>query len=122
MIRRQSLQIFLRRAWAFLAFVGLIGASLERLIPDVHDGDVPTTQIADIDGDHSAGSTDHGLPNEPASHPVPHIYHCGHAHGLAVRATTESNARLTAARDVVDSPSDNLVSVSIQPHQRPPIA
>jgi hypothetical protein len=88
----------------------------------VHDGDAAAMQVADAGAEHSLGDDHQDLPNAPASHPVPHTDHCSHAHGLAVGAANDSDSRLTVAHDCVDSPSDNLVSVSIQPHQRPPIA
>jgi hypothetical protein len=108
---------------AVVAVLGVLVASVERFLPDVHDGDATATQMAAGGVGHGVpAAPDGGAPSDPASHPVPHADHCAHAHGLAVDRGNGGVSEVVAVSSPPDTASDILASVSIRPHQRPPIA
>ena len=121
--RRKPLRFLLRRACAFIALLGVLVASVERFLPDVHDGDAAATSIVDGARDHSAPAfSGGGAPSHPASHQLPHVDHCAHAHGLALDRGSAPAPEFNAVSGPPDTPSDSLASVSMRPYQRPPIA
>ena len=122
--RRVPLRSLLRRACAFIALLGVLVASVERFLPDIHDGDAAATSVAGDARGHSAPAVcgGDGLPSHSTPHQLPHADHCAHAHGLALARGTDSAKEFAALSDPLDTACDSLASVSMRPHQRPPIA
>ena len=113
----------IRRGASFLALLGLMSASLEMLVPDVHDGDVPTEVATASDtpapSDDAPARTPPGIPSP--THAA-HIDHCAHSHLLdagtkVCYAQVESHPPMPAMPTVL-----RPASVSLSPDQRPPIA
>ena len=119
--RHQPLRFLLRRVFALVALFGVLLASVERFLPDVHDGDVVSTQVVDAGSEHCVPGATDCAPSDK-SHDVPHADHCAHAHGLAVDRGTDETRAVAPVTDPPDTAADALASVSIRPHQRPPIA
>lgn len=115
----------IRQALACVALLGVCLAPIESLIPDAHDGDAVVTTNT------SGGITDSSRldGSAPAEESLPsgqqhafHMDHCSHAHSLGLgplRARDFGAGLELAPSDIVRSAP---ASVSIEPHQRPPIA
>ena len=112
----------IRRGASFLALLGLMSASLEVLVPDVHDGDVPievATTNNPAPSDDAPARTPPGIPSP--THAA-HIDHCAHSHlldaGMKVcYAQVESPPPMPAMPTLL-----RPASISLSPDQRPPIA
>lgn len=118
--RLQPLRSLLRRVCALIALFGVLVASVERFLPDVHDGDVVATQAVDAGIEHCAPAVP-GAPSDKSPN-VPHADHCAHAHGFAVDRATFQAQPVAAVTDPLDTTADLPASVSMRPYQRPPIA
>jgi hypothetical protein len=110
----------------------LVTSWFEIAIPDVHDGDVATLQVAASESlgtpyaahatdDGSTSSSRHELPTD-GPHQI-HIDHCGHSHVVA------TPRQVILPRDVMVSigraawpPTELFASISLAPRLRPPIA
>lgn len=110
----------MRRGAALLALLSFF-APLELLLPGAHDKDAVAAQLD--------GSTVSGPQDDHQSVPVPtpehraHVDHCAHAHLLALSLReTVPGARVPPGGLMFDTSTPTLKSVSVQPHQRPPIA
>ena len=106
-----------RLVGAALIMAGVLSGSLERLLPDVHDGDGSgaATFVAAAGSHTPAPAPEH----DPTS---PHICHCLHVHvaDLAI-------ASVVAPEKPATAPHPTLVmrrppSASLSPALRPPIA
>ena len=113
----------IRRGASLLALLGLMSASLEMLVPDVHDGDVPVELTTSTDNpSHSDDASDRAPADLPSPSHAAHIDHCAHSHLLdagmkACYAPVESHGPIPAM-PISLRPS----SISLSPDQRPPIA
>lgn len=113
-----------RRLAALFALSCVVAMPFEVVAPDVHDVDTEATPVVRTsDQGHSpaksGGSQDERVPLP--SHPG-HVDHCTHAH-LLVLGVTEAASQASLVRSrVPDARSALPRSVSLSPHQRPPIA
>ena len=114
-----------RRLAAFLALLGVLGARVEHMIPDVHDGDAtPSETIVSALGGSDVGDGPANSQHAPESAPVHlvHVDHCGHAHMVSLGAPETSAEPPIHGSARFDTATPFLSSVSLSPHSRPPIA
>lgn len=110
-----------RRVAALLVAILVAGTQSEIALPDSHDGDVATAQLAGSgsDGEQSLEPLDtHG--SSPA-HAV-HVDHCSHAHVFASGDEPEIATAVQTGSDRPVAATPRLSSVATPPLSRPPIA
>lgn len=135
MTRPRVSQRRLIRAFGALAVMfGIVFAPIEHLLPDAHDGDATTTErsalasgVAVMTGVESPAAA-----SAPASDPTgtprhapdggAQVDHCAHAHLLALQSSARAFTECVPEPEPFDLSSLRLSSVSLAPHQRPPIA
>lgn len=104
-----------RLVGATLIMAGVLGGGLERLLPDVHDGDGSGSATFLAGAESHAPAPTH----DPAS---PHICHCLHVHvadlSVATMTELEQPATVTHPTLVMRRPP----SAPLSPALRPPIA
>ena len=114
----------LRRFAALLAALGLVLYWGESAVADVHDGDAAATSVEQHTSVENASESSH-LPSDPGpSHDSnsPHTCHCTHVHAPGLPITIRPQPKSFVAPQahwLSDSPP---VSVSPEPHFRPPVA
>lgn len=94
---------------------------IEPLLPDAHDDDAVAAALAD--GSLTTPGGHHESPSAPTPEHRTHVDHCSHGHLLTIGTSEHAPSRCELpAGEVFDTSSPRLQSVSIPPHQRPPIA
>lgn len=120
MRRRRAPRLF--RAAALLAALGVILGWMEIAMPDVHDGHGGA--------EDEAGAwvhLSHGHPPAPSEDPghapqAPHTCHCIHVHATALPAAAGASPRPASHHPDFSSTERVLVSITPEPHFRPPVA
>lgn len=97
-------------------------APMEPVLPGAHEA---VTVAAQLDG--ATVSSLQSNTNQPVPVPAPehhtHLDHCAHTHLLALGfGESVPGPRVPRGGNGFDTSSPTLTSVSVQPHQRPPIA
>ncbi|HWE42471.1 MAG TPA: hypothetical protein VG432_08195 [Gemmatimonadaceae bacterium] len=135
MIRpRETFRRFGRAFVALAVMVGVLFTPVERLLPDVHDGDacatietaswsgeVPVVSAAQLASADGSGQGDQRLPLEAPIH-TSHVDHCAHAHLLTLAASPRLDAEPVSSPGPFELGSRRPASITLAPHQRPPIA
>ena len=112
----------IRRGASFLAMLGVLSASVEIAVPEVHEGDVATETAAWI---QTSQPSDDAPPHAPAGdsglNHTAHLDHCAHSHLLdagrkVCYTAVASNPRIPFLLHAV-----RPASISLTPDQRPPI-
>ena len=114
--------------------IGVLFTPVELLLPDAHDGDASATietagwtgkapvangvLLASADGNEQS---DRQLPHEAPIHAT-HVDHCAHAHLLTLVASPRLNADPVVSPEPFELGSRRPASITLAPHQRPPIA
>lgn len=114
-----------RRVAALFALLCIVAMPFELLVPDVHDADgIAAAQVVGASDEGNPATSPRGVPDDPAPLPThsTHVDHCTHAH-LAGLGTPDATAQSPMARSrVPDAQSLKLLSLSVPPRKRPPIA
>lgn len=114
----------MRRLIAIAGCMSLLSASLEVLIPDVHDGhegsgvSAPATVGSDLVAVSSHASSE----QQPAGplHPH-HVDHCSHSHADGVPSVAPAWAARAESVRLPESPVLTTSSLPAAPHHPPPI-
>ena len=109
-----------RRAVALVALLSML-TPIEPLLPDAHDGIAVAPAL--VDGSLTPPAGHHAFPSAPTPEHRTHVDHCSHGHLLTIESRERAPARCALpAGEGFDTSSPRLESVSVPPHERPPIA
>ena len=115
----------LRRMAAILAALGLVLYWGESAVADVHDGDAEApSSVAQTTAVEKAPQPS-DTPSDPApshSSDSPHTCHCTHVHGTALPMAVRLQPRPLVVPHVHWLSDTAPVSISPEPHFRPPVA
>lgn len=110
--------------------LGVLLAPMEHLLPDAHDADATVTERVRLEQSarsstavadpHAIPADRGGGPSQPPIHASP-VDHCAHGHLLTLACIERAAPGRVTPPDAYDLSSQRLLSVSLPPHQRPPI-
>lgn len=118
-----------RFAVAAILALSIAFASLEAAFPEVHDGDAPVLVAKAGTPPSSAqqgtvvndGQADHESSEQTGGYAI-HFDHCSHSHCLSPARHLRGLAISSVAHQAIQTGSDSLVGISLEPNSRPPIA
>ena len=125
-IRATTIRRYLRRTIGAILLLGMSGARLEAMFPDVHDDGSRVSSSSVRTAIDDAGDCDTGCspadssPTTPPCHST-HVEHCGHSHLLALAFAAHPAPPEASHGLALTQLPPTLESITAPPRQRPPI-